>query len=371
VLDPVSATNPANYGIASNPYNFYVDDTNYTVVAASLRPDQRSVILKLSQTFPGWAFRLLATNVADLAGNSRFAGGITGVHNRNSMDIGNPGVNPKEPGSFFSCDGSTFEVLAGGSGLEGTNDSFHFVYEPWREAAVIFQVQVSSLEVISRFTSGGLMVREDLTPGSRYFSVLATPQDVPARDGTGLGANTLQIHYRNTTNGASQTLEINPPVLLSYPNVWLELFGGSNGEFRARFSTNRFDWTLIGSVAFPEPLALQKFIGLATSSDNNNSGFVTRAVYSNYRVQHTDPPGPPKLLIEPVGTNLVLSWVELGGLPYYVLTKPDVASGLYWRAVTNQTQATPVNLDGSFWQATVTLPIALQNQFFALNFARR
>src|SRR5947199_2874291 len=132
-LDPASATNLANYRIADGdlaPIHlpFRVSDANYAVVEAVLRPDQRSVILKLSNPFPGVSFHVNTKNIQDLVGNSALTGSITPASNIGAADIGNPGVDPQEPGKLFNCDLGSFEVVAGGSGLEGTNDSFHFIY---------------------------------------------------------------------------------------------------------------------------------------------------------------------------------------------------------------------------------------------------
>src|SRR5437773_6634907 len=52
-LDPVSATNLANYHIFDTGTWFRLASTNFPIVEASLRPDQRSVVLKLLEAFPG------------------------------------------------------------------------------------------------------------------------------------------------------------------------------------------------------------------------------------------------------------------------------------------------------------------------------
>src|SRR2546425_5835251 len=57
-LDPASATDLANYRISdvdipNTHLPFRLSDANYAVVEAVLRPGQRSVILKLSNPFPG------------------------------------------------------------------------------------------------------------------------------------------------------------------------------------------------------------------------------------------------------------------------------------------------------------------------------
>src|SRR2546427_2677245 len=223
-LDPASATNVANYRISDTYTSFRLAETNFAIVEAVLSPDQRSVILKLSKRFPGVSFNLYSNNVKDPAGNSSPTGSTTAARCLSAADIGQPGFDPLETGTFFNCELGAYEVVAGGSGLEGTNDSFHFIYEPARGPALIILGRVTSLEAANPYSSAGLMVREDLSPGSRFFSVTLTPPDVPARDGSGNGANRVQIRYRAVAGGPAAELAVtNLVVGPLYPDVWLEL----------------------------------------------------------------------------------------------------------------------------------------------------
>src|SRR5205814_9677639 len=132
--------------------------------------------------------------------------------------------DPKGAGNLFDCDLGSFEVVAGGSWLEGTNDSFHFIYETPRAASALILARVTSLEAANRFSSAGLMVRDDLSPGSRFFSLTVTPPDVPARDGSGNGANTVQVRYRVMAGGQAAELAVtNLLTGLPPPDVRLEV----------------------------------------------------------------------------------------------------------------------------------------------------
>src|SRR5439155_18209027 len=138
-----------------------------------------------------------------------------------------------------------------------------------------------SLEAANPYSSAGLMVREDLSPGSRFFTVTVTPPDVPARDGSGNGANRVQIRYRDVPNGPSVELTTPSPVIgLPYPDVWLQLHRSGQG-CDARFSTNYLDWITLGGFTFTHPFPDQILAGMATFSHKNSLGFTTKATYSN------------------------------------------------------------------------------------------
>ena len=269
---------------------------------------------------------------------------------------------------MFNCELGSFEVVAGGSGLESTNDSFHFVYEKPRSAALLFLARVTSLEAANRFSSAGLMVRDDLSPGSRFFSVTLTPPDVPARDGSGNGANTVEVRYRAVEGGPAAELAVTNLVAgLPYPDVWLEL-SLSGRSCSASFTTGQQGRILLGGFTFTHPFQNQVLAGLATFSHNNNVGFTTKASYSNAGLLRGDVFQGPRLFAEPSITNLVFTWTEPFEFPYFLLSAPEPSSAIFWEPVTNQVsyQFTSSNV-----QATVTVPIGESSaQYFGLRLSR-
>jgi len=367
-LYPASPTNVANYRISYTYTSFRLADTNFAVVEAVFSPDQRSVILKLSKRFPGVSFNLYANNVKDPAGNSRPTGSITAARSLSAPDIGQPGFDPLETGTFSNCELGAYEVVAGGSGLEGTNDSFHFIYEPSRGPSLILLGRVTSLEAANRYSSAGLMVRESLVAGSRFFSITVTPLNVPARDGNGNGANTVQLRYRDVTSGPSvELIPTNTISSLPYPDVWLQLFRGDR-RCEARFSTNYLDWVVLGSFTFTDPFPDQVLAGMATFSHNNAPGFTTKATYSNAGLLRGDVFTGPELLAQRLGSNLLLQWTEPFEFPYFMLSSPVLASNIFWIPVTNQVsyQFTPSNV-----QASVTIPTGESAvRYFGLRMSR-
>jgi hypothetical protein len=205
-----------------------------------------------------------------------------------SGDIGTPG-DPLEPGSsVFNPDGSLI-VQAGGSGLAAASDHFHFTYQ---KVAGDFdvRVQVSSLEPRRRFSFAGLMARESLDAGSRFFLNRVFPAG-PTLDGD-QGAN-CSIPYRRVLPGTLEQWGYSDGV--PYPNAWLRL-KRQGDTFSAFRSTNGVDWTLsAGDYTVAVPFSNELFLGLATCSGDNGPGQTTHAEYLNYG---PFPPPPSSPLID-------------------------------------------------------------------------
>jgi hypothetical protein len=355
VLDPISATNPANYSLT---------DPDFTVTEASLRPDQVSVLLRLSQPYPRPILNLLVRNVRDLEGNATATGYITPVNNLTASDVGVVGTDPREPGSVFNCAAGDFEVEGGGSGWGGTADAFHFICEPWRDTTLLVLVRVKSLEPVNALSGAGLMVRENLSPGSRYFSVLITPPDVPAEDGSGNGANTVLVRYRLIQDGPSTEVRNAMLPAPPYADVLLQVFRQQQ-SFVAGLCTNRAEgYSTVASASFAEPFSAEVWVGMATSSWNNGAGMRARAEYADYRILRGDFPISPILAIDRVAGGLRLSWHEVGlAYSYFPAYTSVLGSGARWREV-----PAPISRIGDL--ATVTIPLPDLDTFFRVELSR-
>jgi hypothetical protein len=189
-LTEASATNVANYALS---------EPGYAIASALLRPDLQSVTLRLESRYidPFRVPWLWVTNIVGLDGLSTPSSNYISFNHFAATDVGNLGEDPITPGSFFTCRFGEFELVSSGSGWEGTNDGFNFVRQPfdpnWDS---IYVWRVSSLEPANKDSSVGLMIREDLSPGSRFISVSVTPKDEIARDGSGPGSALVKVLYR-------------------------------------------------------------------------------------------------------------------------------------------------------------------------------
>ncbi|MDD2237233.1 MAG: PA14 domain-containing protein [Kiritimatiellae bacterium] len=74
----------------------------------------------------------------------------------------------------YNSDAKKFLIEAAGSDIWGTNDSFHYVYQPVSGAAEIL-VQLESVEQTHEWAKAGVMIRETEEADSRYAMLLLSP----------------------------------------------------------------------------------------------------------------------------------------------------------------------------------------------------
>jgi len=114
------------------------------------------------------------------------------------------------------------------------------------------KVRVASLDQRDPFTKAGLMVREDLTAGSRNAMLSTTFSDKGYR-----------FTWRQVANDLTQAGGSGP---VSFPNGWVRLqrVGDKISGYR---STDGVNWTLVQSATITG-LAQTVFVGLAATSHN-------------------------------------------------------------------------------------------------------
>ena len=271
-LDPTSA----------NDANLYTLSGGASVTGAYMRPDGKLVLLRVAGSLTT-NFTLAVSNVLDRAvghnGTSLVAtGSVMGL---TGADIGSLG-DPLEPGSTGTLSDGTIEVIAGGTDIWNRADGFHYGYQS-RVGDFDVRVQVSRLDAINMWSKAGLMVRESLAPNSPQLSVMVTPVGSTA-DG-GQGANTYQTNWRVAPNApTTEWVGSGSSAGVPYPNAWIRLRREGN-HFTAYRGTDGVDWMPFASMnldSLEAPLPATLFLGLATTSHNNNSNQTTIAYYKNF-----------------------------------------------------------------------------------------
>ena len=213
-------------------------------------------------------------------------------------DVG-PASDPLEVGSTaLQADGS-FVVVAGGSDIWNRTDGFHFTYQKVT-GDFDARVQVVQLNPINRWSKAGLMVRENLDPGSRDLAACVTPSG-PTTDGD-TGANVYQFVHRATPDG--DTVGIGESSGVPYPNAWIRLRREGN-TFTAYRSTDATNWTQYAQTTLATPFADTVYFGLATTAHDNNPGKTTTALYRNYSVA---PPPPGDFRVMTVNESDLLTF---------------------------------------------------------------
>ena len=174
-------------------------------------------------------------------------------------------------GSAGAADGVF--TLKGTLDIWGTNDGFHFAWQPV-QGDVVLVARVTSMDNPGKVdhAKASLCLRESLDGGSRCVTQCITPVD-----GT-------QFTYRATTN--EKAARIFPDGVTSKPSVpkgafpcWLKLVRRGN-EFSGYESLDGETWLLTGTIKLD--LKADAFIGIASSSHTKDT--LTTSVFDHVKL---------------------------------------------------------------------------------------
>jgi glucose/arabinose dehydrogenase len=153
----------------------------------------------------------------------------------------------------------TFFLDGSGADIFGTEDAFNYYYRLLSGDGTII-ARVKSVENTDPFAKAGVMIRDDLTPGSMNAMVALTP------------SNGVRFQRRLTPDGDSTTTFLTG---LAAP-YWVKLVR-SGSTFSGYSSPDGAAWTLIGSDTIN--MGSNVLIGLAVSS--HNDGVLCTAALDN------------------------------------------------------------------------------------------
>ena len=183
------------------------------------------------------------------------------------QDISSPGVAGS---ASYSAD--TFTVNGAGN-ISGTADAFNFAYQSLSGDGTIV-ARILSLSGGASTQSAGVMIRETLTAGSKYYETNYYPSNV----GFGWSARTSTS---GSTSSQTTTSGLAPP-------YWLKVVR-SGSTFTGFVSADGVDWTQTGS-AQTISMATGVYIGLAVDSANTTN--LATATFDNVSVTQSSSPAP-------------------------------------------------------------------------------
>jgi regulation of enolase protein 1 (concanavalin A-like superfamily) len=180
------------------------------------------------------------------------------------QDIGSVGAAGFDA---YSTASDSYTVQGSGADIWGTTDEFRYVSTPLTGDFTI-AARVETVQNVNAWTKAGLMIRENLTPGSRHTSIFATP-------GKGIA-----FQRRTAANGTSLTTSAS----VDAAPVWLQL--SRRGNVVYTYWRKNLDqlWTLAGQQTFTS-LPPTVYAGLAVTS--HQDGTLARAVFSDVVIDQT------------------------------------------------------------------------------------
>lgn len=244
------------------------------------------------------------------------------------QDIGNLAV----PGfTQFNAATGTYTLTASGHDIFFENDEFHFTKVMLNGNGEI-RARVRSFGNVNPWAKAGVMIRENLTAGSRHGMMFITPPG--AENGFGMVAR--------YTAGAST--EYNQgPAMNPAPNNWVRLVRVGNA-LTGYASADGQSWTQVTQVSLAG-LPNQIFIGLAATS--GRADVTTTAVFDEVQIIGEQSVLPPEAVLSAASSTETGAFTVNAQFSQAVtgLTLSDFV-------VTN---AVPSNLTGSGQQYQLTL----------------
>jgi hypothetical protein len=342
-----TATNRANYSLTGTNGSRFI-------ASATLDSSQSNVVLAVATMIDGATYTLTVNNLADqsAAGNvivpNSQATFVASIYT--PIAIGEP-----TPAGGQVPAGNGLNLTGGGADLGGTNDQFEFSYIQV-SGDFDFKVRIDSLSLADAWSEAGMLAREDLTPGARSASVMATPS-----------ISGCYFQSRAATNGAT-TLSGSFPV--NYPNTWLRL-KRVGSAFSGFAGTDGQNWTQLGTMT--ASLASTLYFGFAVSS-HNQSQAATAAFrdFGGVVGAGTSPPltsetlgqsgRPTSLVISEImyhPTNSQLKYIEI----FNSRGEPRDISGYQLKGSPDYTFPAGTIIPGGGFVVVARSPVDLQNAY--------
>jgi hypothetical protein len=162
-------------------------------------------------------------------------------------------------------DNGTFSIAASGNDIWDYSDGFRYTYRTITGDGEIL-ARVSSMDNTNDWNKCGVMIRETLSPGSRYAMAFVS------------SANGASFQYRPTTDGLSIEESVVPDIA---PPYWVKLVKAGT-TYTASISPDGVQWTQMGNpvtVDFGEE-GMPVYAGIALTSHNINQ--LTHATVDSY-----------------------------------------------------------------------------------------
>ncbi|HVV01639.1 MAG TPA: beta-N-acetylglucosaminidase domain-containing protein, partial [Verrucomicrobiae bacterium] len=330
-VNAASATNPANYRVVGA-----------SVLSGQLMPAPDTNILVLTTSpLAGISYTLTGSKIEDANGNAGFVGALGRIEGFSVANIGTVSA----PGAMdASCDASNWIIYTRGDDIFGSADGFNFLY---KSVAGDFDkvLRIKYIAPKNGWTRGGLMVRQDTSPGSPNLMV-----------GTYQDGNGSWITSWRASNGGATDYKLAPRSISFPTNAWVRLVRNGSNFFGYYSTTSEStNWSLISSNNLALPNIV--LVGLASSAIDNAGGGSAQV---KFQFSDFGDSPPPSLHIILTGSTAVLTWPATGSAGFVLQESAELGANSSWSLVTN----IPALIEGNE-QATV--PIGSATRLYRLS----
>jgi hypothetical protein len=155
-------------------------------------------------------------------------------------------------------DNGKWLLQAAGADIAHIADQFHAVWQKLTNNGSV-SARVTSITKLDNYSKGGVMLREGLDPGSRFYGIFTTPDQG------------LVLEYREIQGGNAALIDIPLSDQTKIP-VYLKVTREDN-LFNAYYSQDGVNWTVVEGQQKTIPMPATLFAGIAlTSHSQTNIG---------------------------------------------------------------------------------------------------
>jgi YVTN family beta-propeller protein len=308
--------------------------------ATALNGSGASYTLRITPTTPGPVSVSLpagrcfnVANTGNLASNSLSITFVSSALVLTSSDVGPVIV----PGTTSASNG-TYTLTAAGEDIYFNEDGLRFAFQQVTGDGEII-ARVTSQTLTNEWAKAGVMIRENLSGGSRHVTAFTTPLAA----GNGFG-----MVWRPTANAATDYAR--GPNLNAAPNNWVRLVRAGT-TITAYASANGTSWTEISSATLAA-LPGTVYFGLALSAGDNYSGAVGTGTFDNVSINGALNPTAPSV-------TLVASPTTVSGAFTVTATFTQNITGLSSSDfITTNGTASALSGSGTQYSVTITPNVA-------------
>jgi hypothetical protein len=186
-LAPASATNTAVYGVQ-------VDAVENPIVSAKLKPDLRTVVLKMDQQVFASFVTVLVNGLQGSDGQFAYSSyPFIKVDNQAAVHLGNPADDPFASDSFDSVQPGHFNFALRSGKLGGVTDDCLFVGKPVGTNSFLYDAFLRPAIEGGTNASAGIMIRASTAADSPFYALFVT-----GSSGTNPPALRMRAVYRPT-----------------------------------------------------------------------------------------------------------------------------------------------------------------------------
>ena len=219
------------------------------------------------------------------------------------------------PGGSWSESSGTHTVRGSGTDMYGTADQFFFAHRTVT-GDVTITARVATLTSTNVWTKASVLIRDDLTAGSRNVATVVSPT----------ATNKFRQQVRATTGGS--TTSVASAANSAIPS-WIRLQRVGN-TFTSSHSSDGVNWTVVSTTT--QTLNATARVGLGITS--HTAGTLGTGTFTNVSVTLPAPPQAPAGLTGTPGNNQVhLTWNATANASSYTVKRSDTPGGPYTNVV--------------------------------------